>query len=302
MSKNNQLISVILPFYNAEQFLEASIKSILNQTYKNLELILINDGSTDTSLEICENFKRKDSRVVLLNKSHQGLTKALNFGIMKSKGFYIARQDADDISKEQRLAKQKIFLENNNAIMCGTNCEIIKKNKKKNNWAIEFTHKKIFKKLEYSNCFVHSSVMFIKKFAEKANFYDEKLDYAQDYDLWWKLSLIGKVGNLKDKLVLIKQHDQSISSINENKQTLCFIKSAVKFYFFKYFSSISKNYNFEEVSKIKKNQICINQNNVLMFLYRDKLKQKINFKNLNLKEKKMILNYPTMIIRKLIKR
>ena len=301
MSKDKQLISVIFPFYNAEQFLEVSIKSILNQTYKNFELILINDGSTDRSLEICKNFKKKDNRIVILNKLHEGLTKALNFGIKNSNGFYIARQDADDISKESRLLIQKKFLENSNAIMCGTNCEIIKNNKKKKNWSIEFTHKKIINKLEYSNCFVHSSIMFKKEIAEKVNFYDENLIYAQDYDLWWKLSLVGKVRNLEDKLVLINQHNQSISKVKQNEQTLCFINSAVKYFYFKKVYKNNHFNNFSEMPSMKNNKRCINQKNILMFLYKDKLEKKVNFKSLSLREKFLILNYPTLLIRKLIK-
>ena len=79
MSKDNNLISVLLPVYNAEGFIAKSIESILNQSYKNFELIILNDGSTDKSLEICEEFKQKDDRIILLSKQNEGLTKALNF-------------------------------------------------------------------------------------------------------------------------------------------------------------------------------------------------------------------------------
>ena len=110
MSKDNSLISVLLPVYNAEGFIAKSIESILDQSYKNFELIIINDGSTDKSLKICEEFKQKDDRIILLSKQNEGLTKALNFGIQHSSGYYIARQDADDISLRNRFQTQIKFI------------------------------------------------------------------------------------------------------------------------------------------------------------------------------------------------
>ena len=104
--KQKPLISVILPVYNSDSFLEESIKSILNQTMINFELIIINDGSTDKSLEICENFKKIDYRILILSNKHKGLTKSLNEGINFASGKYIARQDADDLSDNRRFEKQ----------------------------------------------------------------------------------------------------------------------------------------------------------------------------------------------------
>jgi len=297
----DKLISVILPVYNAEKYIAASIESILNQIYKNFELIIINDGSIDNTHQICDSFRKKDNRIIVFNKKNEGLTKALNFGIQKAKGIYIARQDADDVSKKNRLLKQKLFLENNKLIMCGTNCEIRKRETKKINWSIEFSHHKIVKKLEYSNCFIHSSVMFIKNEAQKVNFYDEKINYAQDYDLWWKLSLIGTVGNLKEKLVILNQHIDSISNTKENEQTLCFIKSAVKYYFYKFFVSNHRGCKFDENDELNKNQHCLNFKNLLLFYYSDKLNEKKKFRDLSFEEKKLIFKYPLLLFRKLIK-
>ena len=110
LTKNN-FISVVFPIYNASMFIDESIESILNQSYENFELILINDGSTDNSLEKCEKFSKSDSRIKIINNSHQGLTKSLNDGIKISSGKYIARQDADDISNLERF---KIQLEKSN--------------------------------------------------------------------------------------------------------------------------------------------------------------------------------------------
>ena len=89
-------ISVIMPVYNCEGYLRKSIESVLNQTYENLELILINDGSTDGSLEICEGYKKKDSRIILINKKNSGVSASRNAGIKKATGRYITFIDADD--------------------------------------------------------------------------------------------------------------------------------------------------------------------------------------------------------------
>ena len=95
-----KLISVIVPVFNVEKYLEKCIESIRNQTYKNLEILLINDGSTDKSLEICNKYLEIDDRIVLLNKENGGLSSARNFGIDNAKGEYITFVDSDDFIHE----------------------------------------------------------------------------------------------------------------------------------------------------------------------------------------------------------
>lgn len=114
------LVSVIIPIYNAAPYLKEAIESITNQTYKNLEIILVDDCSTDNSFEIAESFK--DERIKLYkNQKNLKISKTLNFAISKTKGEYIARMDADDISDLTRIEKQISFLENHQDIdFCGT--------------------------------------------------------------------------------------------------------------------------------------------------------------------------------------
>ena len=92
----NPLVSIIVPIYNADKYLTRCLSSIVNQTYTNLEIILINDGSTDTSLTICNEYAKKDKRIVLVNKTNEGASAARNTGIRKSSGEYVAFMDADD--------------------------------------------------------------------------------------------------------------------------------------------------------------------------------------------------------------
>ena len=104
---NESLISVLLPVFNGEKDIEKAIYSILDQSYKHLELLVLDDGSTDSTYQICVRISNEDNRVKLFkNQKNLGLTKSLNILIKESKGKYLARQDSDDLSKETRLEKQ----------------------------------------------------------------------------------------------------------------------------------------------------------------------------------------------------
>ncbi len=104
------IISVVMSVYNGDKYLREEIESILNQTFKDFEFIIVNDGSTDKSLEIIKSYN--DPRIVIIDQENTGLAKALNNGINIAKGRYIARMDQDDISNPERFEKQIEFLEN----------------------------------------------------------------------------------------------------------------------------------------------------------------------------------------------
>lgn len=111
----NELVSIIVPVYNVEKYLSKCINSIISQTYKNIEIILVNDGSTDESLNICQKYKRKDKRIVIVNKDNGGLSDARNFGIDKSIGKYITFVDSDDWLDEDTIEVALDYLKKNNA-------------------------------------------------------------------------------------------------------------------------------------------------------------------------------------------
>ena len=118
---NREKISVVIPIYNAEKYLTKCLDSVTSQTYDNLEIILVNDGSTDKSLEICEKYKDKDNRIILINKENKGVSSARNVGIEKSTGKYIIFIDADDyIEKDMfEVLEEDLFKNNVDLSMCG---------------------------------------------------------------------------------------------------------------------------------------------------------------------------------------
>ena len=127
---NEILVSVIMPVYNAEKYLKESIESILQQTYSNIELIIIDDGSKDNSIEIIKNYK--DERVRSFYFANSGCSKQRNYGLYKASGDIIALMDADDISEKTRLENQIDFLKSNQDIkILGTNCLVVDENGKK---------------------------------------------------------------------------------------------------------------------------------------------------------------------------
>ncbi|HAS7841575.1 TPA: glycosyltransferase family 2 protein, partial [Vibrio cholerae] len=128
-------ISVVMSVYNGEKYLGEAIDSILKQTFSDFEFIIINDGSTDKTLEIIKSYMKKDDRIVLVSRENKGLIVSLNEGLDLAKGQYIARMDADDISIKSRFEKQIEFLDSNPDIgVCGTWVEVFGENIKSKKW------------------------------------------------------------------------------------------------------------------------------------------------------------------------
>ncbi len=181
---NESKISVVMSVFNGEKYLGEAVDSILNQTFKDFEFIVINDGSTDGTREILESYN--DSRIVLIHQENIGLTKSLNKGIALAKGEYIARQDADDISMPERLEKQIEFLENHkNIVLLGTAIKCIDINGvhlKTVKYPHDYTS--IRKAINRFNCFYHGSVIFKRHCFLELGGYREFFIKSQDYDLW----------------------------------------------------------------------------------------------------------------------
>ena len=221
-------ISVIMSIYNGERHLKEAVDSILNQTFKNFEFIIINDGSTDRTGRILKKYRKQDDRIKIINnKKNIGLTKSLNKGIRFSQGKYIARMDADDISLPKRLEKQLNFMEEHPKIgAVGCWYYLIDKNSKifkKIQPPINFF--KIKKAFINSSPIIHPGSMIKKIFLEKINLYDEKFKYSQDRDLWLRIMKYCQLAVIPEFLLKFRYSSESISAKNEIEQKKCCLKA-----------------------------------------------------------------------------
>ena len=179
MNIQSPLISVIMSVRNDGFNVGNSIKSILDQSYSNFELLVLDDSSTDNTFEKINEFK--DSRLTIFqNSENLGLTKSLNLLINKTKGEYIARQDSDDISFKERFEKQLIFIKKYNLDACTTRAVTKSSNRKIPGLSINISPKILVK---FKNPFIHGSLMIKKNILSQINLYDEKFYYAQDFKL-----------------------------------------------------------------------------------------------------------------------
>ncbi len=200
--KKKPKISVIISFFNNCDTLEKSLKSILNQSYKDFELIIISDGSNDGSNKIVKKFLIKKNNILYFeSKKNVGLTKMLNLGIKFSRGEYIARHDADDLSLSSRFKNQiDILKKKKNLDIIGSNAKYAYKNK---TISIKMPEKDrdIKKKLIFRNTIIHSTVMMRKKIFQNNLSYDEKFIRCQDYELWLRIKNKVKFYNIQKELV-----------------------------------------------------------------------------------------------------
>ena len=231
---DQKLISVIMSVYNGEKYLVQAIDSILNQTYQNFEFIIIEDCSTDNSLDILEEYAKKDSRIKIIKKEKnigiKGFIKNLNLGMSLAKGKYIARMDADDISLPERFQKQVDFLENNPEItLVGAQLNLINEQNKITGEAIAaLQHRDIVKRITSQIQLFHPVIMFRK---DQNIQYREKFIYCEDYDLYLNLITQGKkLANMNEKLLHYRILESSISRKGDNFVKKLMVEKALYFY------------------------------------------------------------------------
>lgn len=219
-------ISVILPVYNCEKYIKESVQSVLNQTFVNFELLIIDDCSTDSTVAIIQAFN--DSRIQLTRKERNtGLINSLNHAISIARGEYIARMDGDDICLPHRFERQLKFLEQNpNIILCGSAIQIINTDSILQN---PLVHEEILIKLCFGTPFCHPSVMG-KTAIFKENLYDIKFKHAEDYDLWTRLAFKGELANLEEVLLFYRVHDEQVSQVHYEYQTTVGYSSQFKMF------------------------------------------------------------------------
>lgn len=212
-------VSVLFPVYNGERFLEESIDSILNQTFRNFELlILLEYGSNAASREIVER-KKNDTRIrVIENKeSKLGLAESLNLGMKEAKGEYIARMDADDISLPRRFEKQVRFLDKHpDIVMCGTAMKGLYDDGHMDKRGYFTDSGSIRFECMLGNPFGHPTVMWRKEVFLREKLFYRNTPYSEDFELWKRVVELFPCANLKDYLLLYRLHGESASAIYSN--------------------------------------------------------------------------------------
>ncbi|AFV24722.1 glycosyl transferase family protein [Methanolobus psychrophilus R15] len=221
----NVNISVIMSVYNSEKYLDESIQSILNQTFEEFEFLIINDCSTDNSMNIINEYSEKDDRIVpIVNKTNLGLTKSLNLGLKKATGKYIARIDADDIALPEKLRIQYDFLEQNRDVfLVGSGAYTIDENGSIRTRIRPLTElEEIKKELSVQNCLSHPTIMF----RDEGFMYRDKFVYAQDYDFYlYLLSNNKKIANIFEPLIKYRINPNAISWSKKSQQNQFALKA-----------------------------------------------------------------------------
>ena len=205
-------VTVLMPVYNSERYLKDAIVSILNQTFKNFELLIVNDGSLDRSDEIIRSFK--DSRIIYINNAtNSGIVDALNEGLKLSRGTYIARMDADDVANPNRLALQFEFLKANpDYKLCGTNATLINHSGEKTGKIKRpYNYANIKVQQFFRNAFIHPTIMADAALMKSLG-YAKDYEYAEDYFLFSQIAMRYKAANINYEGIQYRVHNESISA------------------------------------------------------------------------------------------
>jgi len=224
--KKQSLVSVIIPTYNREKYIRRAIESVLDQTYQNVEIVVVDDGSTDNTSGVIKSLK--DSRIIYIYQENQGRSAARNTGIKIAKGEYIALLDSDDIwFDNKKLEKQISFLEDHpEYILVGGGVIVINNEEKelfrysqpKNDYEIR-------KVLLFKCPLANSSVLFKKKEVRKIRLYKEDLRFAtEDWEFWMRLGKVGKLYNFPDYFVKYRVHQENAPILPQLKEGIKIIK------------------------------------------------------------------------------
>jgi hypothetical protein len=206
-------VSVLLPVWNGEPFLEQAIESMLRQTFSSFELIVIDDGSTDRTAAIAEEFASGDERVRVLRRPHEGLSPTLNAGIAAARGEYVARMDADDISAPDRLQKQVAYLDAHPAcVAVGAWIEVVDEAGRHIGLKTYVTtHDEISAALLRGlPAIAHPTVVARRDVLRGAGGYDARRYPSEDLDLWFRLAGRGELANLAETLLQHRRHKAAI--------------------------------------------------------------------------------------------
>jgi len=244
MSKENPLVSVVMPAFNAEKYIPEAIESILNQTFKDFEFIIIDDGSSDRTWEIIQEFAKKDERIVpVKNEVNINVSQTRNKGINLAKGKYIVWADSDDISLPQRIEKQIDFMESNKEVgLCGSFMEFFGSSEKKS--IREYSDKdEVLRKLIFRQNPVAQPACIMRTVVLKKSGSYPNLSLSEDLYVFFRMGEICKFSNIQEVLVRYRVHPGSLTSSKLKNMELNTIKIRKSF-------SKSKHYSFDVIDLI----------------------------------------------------
>jgi len=203
-------VTVLTSCYNAARYLPEAIESILGQTFKDFEFLLIDDGSTDETLEIIRQYAAQDDRILVVEKKNSGLADSLNKGIKVAVGQWIARLDADDIAFLYRLERQYDYVQKDPGIvLIGSGCITIDQRGR------EIKCYKYPSRSKPFSPFPHSTAFYRTDAVRQLGGYRPRIYRAEDKDLWLRLSSCGKIGCLREPLIKLRKHSESITATDE---------------------------------------------------------------------------------------
>lgn len=223
MKEEEVLVTVLMPAYNVAGYIREAIDSVLNQTFTDFELLIVNDGSTDDTEKIIRSYP--DKRIKLVNRANGGVSAALNTGLEEAKGKYIARFDADDICYPFRLEQQYAFMRSHpDYIIIGSDADYVSESgvflfKYLN---IGHTNEEINERINIYCPFVHSTVFYLKDAVIQAGGYEVKAHSFEDYFLWMRLIKLGKACNFSEPLIKVRFNSSSVT-IDEKDMDPAFV-------------------------------------------------------------------------------
>jgi glycosyltransferase involved in cell wall biosynthesis len=215
-------ISVIMSVYNGGRFLSQAVESILAQTFSDFEFIIIDDGSTDDSRAVLQQFAQKDQRIKLTSRENRGLTKSLNEGIAMAQGEFLARMDSDDVSLPERFALQIEFLRAHPDCVAvgGDSVRIDEDGREMTGPKMPVSHDEIEAELLLGKggALMHPTLMVRKEAMNAVGGYRELFKTSQDLDLYLRLAQKGKLANIPQVVLRYRIHDASVSSAKREQQ------------------------------------------------------------------------------------
>jgi glycosyltransferase involved in cell wall biosynthesis len=221
----------VIPVFNGERYIGEAIDSICKQSFKDIEILVIDDGSSDRSSEIVNNFN--DPRISIYSRPHKGLVDSLNFGISVARGKWLARMDADDIAVPDRFSMQlDFFAKPQDVVALGGGAEIIDGSGQSTGRTIfpPEDHIKLINILlrkEKGISLIHPTVMMRKDALLRCGGYRSAFPASEDSDLWLRLSRVGKLQSLMAPLVKLRKHNDNVSVTRNHIQTKSYLGAAI---------------------------------------------------------------------------